>query len=107
MSLSVVKPPKLLVCMAVPRGIDYDLVERLVVHICTASQYKVVVPGAGNAEAFGAVLVFLTGVGEVSRMCQQLEKNPALQDKSKYRILPLHSALPPAQQAQVFERVIN
>eukprot|EP00750_Incisomonas_marina_P032578 INCI9223.2.p1 GENE.INCI9223.2~~INCI9223.2.p1 ORF type:complete len:1234 (-),score=254.77 INCI9223.2:661-4362(-) len=91
------------------RGINYDLIEKLVVHICTAEQFRVEVPGehgaANGGGALGGILIFLTGVGEVTRLCRQLESHHALANSSKFRVLPLHSALPAHVQSKVFDRV--
>ena len=76
-------------CFLCDRGINYDLIEKLVVHICTAEQFRVEVPGehgaANGGGALGGILIFLTGVGEVTRLCRQLESHHALANSSKVR----------------------
>ena len=62
--------------------------------------------GGGTAHALGGILVFLTGVGEVTRLVSRLSEHPLLRSKpDKFRLFALHSALPSTVQAQVFKRV--
>ena len=47
----------------------------------------------------GAILVFLPGVGEISRMCSELQRCSC---SSRLFVVPLHGALPPAEQSKAF-----
>ena len=47
----------------------------------------------------GAILVFLPGVGEISRMCSELQRCSC---SSHLFVVPLHGALPPAEQTKAF-----
>ena len=59
------------------------------VRICTAAPYKIEVPGAGNNNnnAMGGILIFLTGVAEVGKLCRKLQDNKTLKDPARFRIL--------------------
>ena len=71
--------------------IDYDLVERLLVH-------------ADESEGSGAFLVFLPGVGEVTNLCERLGSHPSFAPRrGKHRIVPLHSRCTPAEQREAFK----
>ncbi len=75
----------------------YDLIERTLRHICEdeGSPYGDAVPGA--------VLVFLPGVAEITRMKALLESTRAFSDARRYRVCALHSALPMQEQQRAFE----
>merc|ERR1740124_1669418 len=51
----------------------------------------------------GAVLVFLPGLANITELLSALVGSRAFGDASKWRVLPLHSSLSPAEQQQVFE----
>ena len=51
----------------------------------------------------GAVLVFLSGIGDITSLLGQLLANRRFADASKWRLLPLHSSLSPSEQSAVFE----
>ena len=71
--------------------IDYDLVERLLVH-------------ADESEGCGAFLVFLPGVGEVTNLCERLGSHPSFAPRrGTHRIVPLHSRCTPAEQREAFK----
>ena len=75
----------------------YDLIERTLRFICEDDDS----PYANSI--YGAVLVFLPGVGEITRMKSQLESTRCFSDKRKYRICALHSVLPMSEQQQAFD----
>jgi len=51
----------------------------------------------------GAVLVFLPGLANITELLSALVGSRAFGDPDKWRVLPLHSSLSPAEQQQVFE----
>ncbi|MGB1596568.1 MAG: hypothetical protein ACPIOQ_27655, partial [Promethearchaeia archaeon] len=79
--------------------INYEMIELLVHHICSAPDHQV--PLAQHA-TLGAVLVFLPGMGEIQRAFDTLADSARL--NGKVWALPLHSSLPQADQVKVFER---
>ena len=54
-------------------------------------------------QQLGAILVFLPGWDEITRLKERLEANPAF-GGGRYSVLPLHSMVPPADQRRVFAR---
>ncbi|GBG82962.1 hypothetical protein CBR_g36488 [Chara braunii] len=74
-----------------PDQIDLDLVEATLVHIC-------------QKEEDGAVLVFLTGWDEISKMLEKCKVHPILGNMDRIRILPLHGSLPTINQREIFQR---
>lgn len=54
----------------------------------------------------GAILVFLTGYMEISKLYTSMEESGKF-PKRKYLILPLHSQMPTVDQKQIFERPPN
>ncbi|XP_028396420.1 ATP-dependent DNA/RNA helicase DHX36-like [Dendronephthya gigantea] len=70
--------------------IDYDLVEKLLVYI-------------GINMQDGAVLVFLPGWQDISKVHDLLKKNPLFLS-GHFLILPLHSIMPTVNQRQIFDR---
>ncbi|KAI9150941.1 hypothetical protein H9P43_009556 [Blastocladiella emersonii ATCC 22665] len=86
-----------------PTVINYELIVRTVHHIMEGSYDE----GEGDSTSgdarlssgprdLGAILVFLPGIGEIRRLYDRLKDVPGAS------VLPLHSSLSPAQQAQVF-----
>ena len=67
-------------------------------------------PGHGDATdsvgagAGGAVLCFLTGWDDIQTLHEILKTDPEFGDRSKFLLLPLHSALPTSSQRQIFAR---
>ena len=57
--------------------LDLDLIEHVIEHICVT-------------EGEGAMLVFLTGWDDISKLHDQLQRNRILSNKNQYRIIPLH-----------------
>ena len=72
--------------------VDYDLIEALLAHIDATEPRD------------GAFLVFLPGIGEVTRLIERLEAHPRFAPKKKaHAICALHSALSPAEQREAFK----
>jgi ATP-dependent RNA helicase DHX36 len=69
--------------------INYELIAELVEHICL-----------NNEE--GAILIFLPGIGEITKAIEELYKKELFQS-SKTVIHPLHSSLSTAEQTAIFE----
>ncbi|KAL3807673.1 hypothetical protein ACHAXA_000319, partial [Cyclostephanos tholiformis] len=70
---------------------NYELVAELLQYICT------------NLEE-GAILVFLSGMKEITTAIEALTKIPYFQDSSNVVIYPLHSSLSSAEQTAIFQR---
>ena len=99
-----------------PDKIDVDLILRLVEHIVengsrytAAFESALIESKAGGKAAMdavgpedGAILVFLPGWDEISKVRDALEASHALMGRSV--ILPLHSMIHPAEQKKVFKR---
>lgn len=69
---------------------DLDLMEELIFHI-------------SNKLGQGAILVFLPGYGQISKLCTNLQRSVRFPG-SRFRIFPLHSLLTGSDQKRVFER---
>ena len=73
---------------------NYELLAELLQFICT------------NLED-GAILVFLSGMKEITTAIEALLKIPYFQDSSNVVIHPLHSSLSSAEQTAIFQRPPN
>ncbi|MBA0596650.1 hypothetical protein Gorai_013461, partial [Gossypium raimondii] len=71
--------------------IDLGLVEATIEHIC-------------RHEADGAILVFLTGWDDISKVLDKIKVNSFLGDLSKFLVLPLHGSMPTINQREIFDR---
>ncbi|KAK7268103.1 hypothetical protein RIF29_20790 [Crotalaria pallida] len=71
--------------------IDLGLVEATIEYIC-------------RNEGAGAILVFLTGWDEISKLHDKLKANNLLQDPGKFLVLPLHGSMPTVNQREIFDR---
>ncbi|XVE75856.1 hypothetical protein DITRI_Ditri12bG0125100 [Diplodiscus trichospermus] len=71
--------------------IDLGLVEATVEYIC-------------RHEGDGAILVFLTGWDDISKLLDKIEVNSFLGDLSKFLVLPLHGSMPTINQREIFDR---
>ncbi|KAG2332690.1 hypothetical protein Bca52824_003870 [Brassica carinata] len=71
--------------------IDLELVEATIEHIC-------------RREGDGAILVFLTGWDEISKLLENIKGNRLLGDSSKFLVLPLHGSMPTVNQREIFDR---
>ncbi|KAK3239764.1 hypothetical protein CYMTET_50333 [Cymbomonas tetramitiformis] len=71
--------------------VDLDLVQKMLEWICTR-------------EPEGAVLVFLTGWDEISKLHETLQAHRMLGDASRVKLLPLHGSMPTVNQRDIFLR---
>ncbi|KMZ73507.1 putative ATP-dependent RNA helicase [Zostera marina] len=71
--------------------LDLELVEATIEHIC-------------RSEGTGAILVFLTGWDEISKILEKLKVNNFLGNSSKFLLLPLHGSMPTVNQREIFDR---
>ncbi|KAK9668631.1 hypothetical protein RND81_13G073300 [Saponaria officinalis] len=71
--------------------LDLGLVEATMEYIC-------------RHESEGAILVFLTGWDEISKLLDRVKSNRFLGDTGKYLILPLHGSMPTVNQREIFDR---
>ena len=66
--------------------VDLKLVERVIEHISRKMDD-------------GAILVFLPGWSEISKLVENLERNVLTRDRSRFLVIPLHSMMPLEGQA--------
>ncbi|KAL6273302.1 hypothetical protein ACE6H2_023994 [Prunus campanulata] len=71
--------------------LDLGLVEATIEHIC-------------RHERDGAILVFLTGWDDISKLLDKIQGNRFLGDPTKYMVLPLHGSMPTINQREIFDR---
>ncbi|XP_026425947.1 DExH-box ATP-dependent RNA helicase DExH1-like isoform X1 [Papaver somniferum] len=71
--------------------IDLDLVEATIEYVC-------------RHEGGGAILVFLTGWDEISKLLDKIKANTLLGNSSKFLVLPLHGSMPTVNQREIFDR---
>ncbi|KAI3447410.1 hypothetical protein Pfo_004075 [Paulownia fortunei] len=71
--------------------LDLGLVEATIEHIC-------------RHEGSGAILVFLTGWDDISKLLDKLKANIILGDPNKFLVLPLHGSMPTINQQEIFDR---
>lgn len=74
--------------------LDLGLVEAIIVYIC-------------RHEGDGAILVFLTGWDEISKLHEKLRGNRYLGNQNKFLLLPLHGSMPTLNQREIFQRPPN
>jgi len=55
-------------------------------------------------EGEGAILVFLTGWDEISKLHEKIKANKFLGDSRKFLVLPLHGSMPTVNQREIFDR---
>mmetsp|Transcript_6160 Transcript_6160/g.15691 ORF Transcript_6160/g.15691 Transcript_6160/m.15691 type:complete len:277 (-) Transcript_6160:659-1489(-) len=79
---------------------DVQLVKDTIKHIATAASAA----GSLDTDGDGAILVFLTGWDEITKLNDLCLADPVLGDHSRCRVLPLHGAMPTANQREIFER---
>ena len=75
--------------------VDAALVRDVVRHVVTTS--------AAEDDGHGAVLVFLMGWDEISKLVEMCGADPVLGDASRVALLPLHGAMPTANQREIFD----
>ncbi|XP_024028399.1 DExH-box ATP-dependent RNA helicase DExH1 isoform X2 [Morus notabilis] len=71
--------------------LDLGLVESTIEYICCH-------------EGPGAILVFLTGWDDISKLLDKVKANRVLGDPSKFMVLPLHGSMPTINQREIFDR---
>ncbi|XP_047330338.1 DExH-box ATP-dependent RNA helicase DExH1 isoform X2 [Impatiens glandulifera] len=52
----------------------------------------------------GAILVFLTGWDEISKLLDKIKSNSFLGDSSRFLVIPLHGSMPTVNQREIFDR---
>jgi HrpA-like RNA helicase len=72
--------------------VDYHLIRELLVYISESGYEQ------------GAVLVFLPGWDDISRLRDLLQRDPNFGREDRFWVLPLHSGIPSKQQREVFKR---
>lgn len=55
-------------------------------------------------EGEGAILVFLTGWDEISKLLDSIKANHFLGDTRKFLVLPLHGSMPTVNQREIFDK---
>ncbi|XP_042375797.1 DExH-box ATP-dependent RNA helicase DExH1-like isoform X1 [Zingiber officinale] len=71
--------------------LELGLVEATIEYIC-------------RNEGDGAILVFLTGWDEISKLLEKIKGNIYLGDSNKFLVLPLHGSMPTVNQREIFDR---
>ncbi|XP_010315710.1 DExH-box ATP-dependent RNA helicase DExH1 isoform X2 [Solanum lycopersicum] len=71
--------------------LDLGLVEASIEYIC-------------RCEGEGAILVFLSGWDEISKLLDKIKANNFLGDARKFLVLPLHGSMPTVNQREIFDR---
>ncbi|PUZ38696.1 hypothetical protein GQ55_9G217400 [Panicum hallii var. hallii] len=71
--------------------LDLSLVENTIEYIC-------------RYEAEGAILVFLTGWDEISKLLDKIKGNTFLGSSNRFLVLPLHGSMPTVNQREIFDR---
>ncbi|KAL3646913.1 hypothetical protein CASFOL_009457 [Castilleja foliolosa] len=71
--------------------LDLGLVESTIEHIC-------------RHEGSGAILVFLTGWDDISKLLDKLKANNIVGDPNKFLVIPLHGSMPTINQREIFDR---
>lgn len=77
------------------RVIPYDLIVRLLEHLCFKDQSLL--------SFSSAVLIFMPGIAEIRRMSDILSDHPSFGQESLFRVYPLHSTLSSENQNAVFD----
>jgi ATP-dependent RNA helicase DHX36 len=77
--------------------VDVDLVKNLVAEI-------VADPAPDGEDSDGAILVFLTGWDEITKLNDLMRADRILGDPRQCVVLPLHGAMPTANQREIFDK---
>ncbi|KAF8559205.1 P-loop containing nucleoside triphosphate hydrolase protein [Imleria badia] len=77
------------------RAIPYDLIVRILEHLCFKN--RSLLPFSS------AVLIFMPGLAEIRRMSDLLSEHPSFGQESPFRVYPLHSTLSSENQNAVFD----
>lgn len=67
-------------------------------------QVEATIENICRSEGAGAILVFLTGWDEISKILEKLKVNNLLRNSSKFLLLPLHGSMPTVNQREIFDR---
>ncbi|XP_022151383.1 DExH-box ATP-dependent RNA helicase DExH1 isoform X4 [Momordica charantia] len=70
--------------------LDLTLVESTIEYIC-------------RHEGHGAILVFLTGWDDISKLLEKVKANNYLGDPGKFLVLPVHGSMPTINQREIFD----
>ena len=93
--------------------VDLGLIEELLLVICGEKKHSISGNGAnkivehaiaGVEQDANAILIFLPGWDEITRLKDALEQSRVFGNKKKYTVLPLHSMISPGEQRKVFIR---
>lgn len=57
-----------------------------------------------RCEGDGAILIFLTGWDDISKLLDKVKANSFLGDPRKFLVLPLHGSMPTINQREIFDR---
>ena len=79
-------------------GVDVDLVKNLVAGIVASPA------DPADPDGDGAILVFLTGWDEITKVNDLMRADRVLGDRTRCVVLPLHGAMPTANQREIFDR---
>ncbi|GER38863.1 RNA helicase family protein [Striga asiatica] len=71
--------------------LDLGLVEASIEHIC-------------RHEGSGAILGFLTGWDDISKLLDKLKANNIVGNPNKFLVIPLHGSMPTVNQREIFDR---
>ena len=92
--------------------VDIGLIEELLMYVCgektpahNTGDFRLVQDAVSAVEQdANAVLVFLPGWDEITRLRDALEQSRTFGNKSRYQVLPLHSMISQSEQRMVFQR---
>ncbi|CAI9097589.1 OLC1v1034058C1 [Oldenlandia corymbosa var. corymbosa] len=74
-----------------PSKLDLGLIESTIEYIC-------------RNESDGALLVFLTGWDDITKLLDKVKANNFLGNSGKFLVLPLHGSMPTVNQREIFSR---
>ena len=78
--------------------VNVGLVRDVIRHIATSAN------ATQDSGGDGAILVFLTGWDEITKLNDLCLADPILGDRGRCKVLPLHGAMPTANQREIFDR---
>ena len=78
-------------------GLDADLVKNLVATLVAGHD-------PADPDGDGAILVFLTGWDEITKVNDLMRADRSVGDRTRCVVLPLHGAMPTANQREIFDR---
>lgn len=74
------------------------------VHVDRRDDSSDAMPAGHEKVEFGAVLIFLPGWDDISKLHSMLQAHRTFGDRQSYLLLPLHSSMPTASQRKIFRR---